>query len=103
MKDNVVHMPGAIVLLRGTLKGADREAECELLARKQTIPGVDQFGMRRYQYSQCSVLHAPFDLPDGEYTVTTEDGHVILTTRLHGLWLVGPAHCPGPGGAQERA
>lgn len=91
---NVVEIEGPIVLLHGTLTAADRQSECEMLARKHPLPGLDSSGLRRYRYTQCAVLHAPFDLPDGEYVVTTEDGHIIPATRVHGLWLLGPAEAP---------
>ena len=44
---------------------------------------------RTYCYTDCSVVVAPADLPDGDYTVYF-DGHSFLATRLrtHGSPLV---------------
>ena len=79
---------GVIALVRGQLRGMHREATCELLARKRPLPGAGQFGMRRYEYTQFSIVQAPADFPDGKYTVTTEDGQELPVTKLHGLWMI---------------
>lgn len=78
-----------MVLMRGVLRGIDRKADCELLLRKEMLAGPYRVGGKRYRYTQCTVLHAPFDLPDGEYTITTDDGFQFSAIRLHGMWLDG--------------
>ena len=55
-----------------------REVKCEVLARKKPSnfdPG----------YSEGFVLHAPADLPDGNYTVKF-DGHIMNTTKERRMW-----------------
>lgn len=66
---------GAIVLLSGRVKGTDREAACEVLARRLFR-----------SYTDCSVITAPADLPDGEYTVYVEE-HSFAATKHDGRWL----------------
>lgn len=78
---------GAIVLLHGTVKGMGREAECEILARRAVMPvGPVTASSQSSAYTDCSVIGAPHDLPDGEYTVQFEC-HTFRATRHHGLWL----------------
>jgi hypothetical protein len=77
------------------MKGMGREVDCEVLARKNYLPPSSGRAKWAYEYSQCSVLQAPDDLPDGTYTVITSDGHTILTAKQGGLWLVGPVQKPG--------
>jgi hypothetical protein len=88
---------GMIVLVRGSLQGMGREVECEVVAMKRTIinppkarPLFDDI------YSDCGVIDAPADLPDGEYTVRV--GNQFFSTRLHrGLWIgYGKALVPSP-------
>ena len=89
----------SVVLMRGRIEGMDREDRCDVLAVKEYIA---QSGPPLY--SQCCVLEAPWDLPDGTYRVTF-DGQTVMATRQDGLWLPGetaiPAECeddraPGP-------
>jgi hypothetical protein len=77
------------------MKGMGREEDCEVLARKEYLPANNNRGKWAYEYSQCSVLQAPDDLPDGTYTVITSDGHAIPATKQGGIWLAGPARKPG--------
>ena len=84
MKDFV----GAIALVRGTLKGMSREAACELLARRRPLPGANPFSVKRYEYTQFSIVQAPVDLPDGDYTLSTEDHQELPVEKVHGLWLI---------------
>lgn len=81
MKDNVVPMPNANVLIRGTLRGMGRRAPCELLVRRQR-----RAGSTRYEYTDWTILSAPPDLPDGNYVVTTEDGYSFHATRSRRAW-----------------
>lgn len=77
--------PGSIVLLRGKIRGMDREAECEILARR--VDDSDpRFLHRSFHYLECSILTAPADLPDGDY-IAYFAGHSAVATRTRGLWL----------------
>ncbi|MFY9748796.1 MAG: hypothetical protein WA891_07745 [Acidobacteriaceae bacterium] len=71
----------SVVLIRGLLKGMGREAPCDMLAMKdatsETGPAV---------YSQCCVIDAPFDVPDGVYAVAF-NGYVVAARKEGGLWL----------------
>ena len=78
---------GMIVLVRGSLRGMGHEVECEVVAMKRTVlhppkerPQIDEV------YSDCGVLNAPQDLPDGEYTVRVGN-QLFSTRRRRGLWL----------------
>lgn len=77
---------GSIMLLPATLTGMGRRARYEVLVRKKTtiLNGtVPQFS---YTYTDCSIIGAPDDLPDGEYVVSFEDFTVSAT--CHGAnWL----------------
>lgn len=79
---------GSIVLLRASLKGMGREAECDILVRKSlrnqpnAVSAADA-----YRYSECSVISAPTDLPDGEYRVVFED-HVAKVKKESGTWVL---------------
>ena len=70
------------VLLKGTLRGMGREAECELLATKSVVPGTS-----RPTYSHCAVIEAPIDLLDGDYEMEFAD-EVALTHLQDGSWQV---------------
>ena len=76
----------SIVLLRGSLHGMEREAECEVLARKLGFTWSVESGKSVAVYTDCSVITAPSDLPDGEYCVNF-DGHIVAVTRQRGHWL----------------
>ena len=73
-----------IVLLRGQLRGMDRTEDCELLARRRQRPGPPPV-LRSYDYSECIVLSAPADLPDGDYMLFFA-GHSTVVIRTRGLW-----------------
>ncbi|HET7346422.1 MAG TPA: hypothetical protein VFJ10_03785 [Acidobacteriaceae bacterium] len=103
MKSNLIQMPSSMVLARGILRGMGREAPCELLLRKQPLDHLDRHGMRAYRYIEWTILHAPLDLPDGEYTVITDDGFTFPNTRMHGLWLHGELEEPNALEHQETA
>ena len=74
------------VLLWGTLEGMGRSVPCELIAIK-TAPtnAVDQ-----PQYSHCSIVKAPANLPDGEYLLRFA-GLVTTVQRRESSWIVGEA------------
>ena len=70
---------GNVVLLPATLKSTGAEASCEVLARRL---GIDPAPV----YSDCSVIGAPEELPDGDYTIQFETVQTTVT-KLRGLWL----------------
>lgn len=75
----------SVVLLRAILKGMGREVECDVIAR-QLAPGTRETASPASKYSSCSVLTAPTDLPDGEYTIHLESD-VFPAFRRLGQWL----------------
>ena len=69
---------GNVVLVPAILKVLERDVECEVLSRRLGIEPSPVF-------SDCSVIGAPDDLPDGEYAI--EFGGIRATaTKLRGLW-----------------
>jgi hypothetical protein len=72
----------SVVLIHGVLRGMGREADCDMVAMKESQPDS-----RSPVYTRCSVLSAPHDLPDGRYSVYFEDRSVAVR-RDQGLWLV---------------
>jgi hypothetical protein len=72
----------SVVLIHGLLRGMGREAPCEMIAMRDTSPD------RTPAYCRCSVVEAPEDLPDGEYTVSFL-GEAVRVRRQGGLWLPG--------------
>jgi hypothetical protein len=75
----------SVVLLRAILKGMGHEVECEVIAR-QLAADTRETVSPASKYSNCSVLTAPSDLPDGEYTVHMDSG-VFTAFRRSGRWL----------------
>lgn len=69
----------AAVLEVAHLQGMGRECVCEIAAIRNSQAG-------EVRYSQCNVLSAPADLPDGEYTVSIR-GTGVIVRRQDGLWL----------------
>jgi hypothetical protein len=63
-----------------------RKASCEVLARKIPLDPKLKAGSHEYTYSDCAVIDAPAELPDGEYLVHFDD-HVIAATKKGGYWL----------------
>ena len=76
---------GTIVILSGNVKGVGREAECTVEARRIGVDSGTELP-RTYSYTDCSVVAAPADLPDGDYTVYF-GGQRFPATRLRGTWL----------------
>jgi hypothetical protein len=66
------------VLLPALVKGMGREERCEMLTRRLGIEPVPA-------YSDCTVIGAPDDLPDGEYIVEFENICAVTTCR-QGVW-----------------
>ncbi len=72
------------VLLKGTLRGMDRESECELVAKR--VPASEP---GRYEYTDIAIIRAPADFHDGDYTLIFEG--IVAPARHRGiLWSVGP-------------
>jgi hypothetical protein len=69
---------GAAVLESGALRGMEREAKCDVVARKQS-PDLGS------GYAWASIVNAPSDLPDGAY-LTMFDGHTVQVAKARGLW-----------------
>lgn len=59
-------------------------AKCDVLARK--LPIGTSRGGGSPDYTDCTVIDAPFDLPDGEYVVHFDD-HLVAVTKQRGYWL----------------
>jgi hypothetical protein len=79
---------GSVVLLRASLRGMNRQAECDVLARKLSqnpLNATSHVGTPAY--SECSIISAPADLPDGDYRLIFE-GHVVTTRKEHGVWIM---------------
>ena len=76
---------GSVVLLRAPLKGMGREVECELIARRLST-GIVAQASSITTYSDCKILTAPSDLPDGEYAIHL-GSQVIPVLRHRGQWL----------------
>lgn len=83
---------GSVVLLHGSVQGMGRQAKCEVLARRIVTSGAGEAVTgRSYAYIDCSVIGAPYELPDGEYVAGFED-YTLKVTHLRGVWLsCGPA------------
>ncbi len=63
-----------------------RDAECNILARKVPVLARMGAGTREYTYSDCTIIDAPSDLPDGEYIVYF-DRHTVAVTKERGFWV----------------
>lgn len=71
----------SVVLIRGSLIGMGYEVPCEMLAMRDS-----QAPSGKAAYSRCSVIDAPPQLPDGEYTVTFH-GYIVPARKEAGLWV----------------
>jgi len=71
----------SVVLVHGLLHGLGYEARCEMLAMRESASREGSS-----TYSRCSVIDAPMDLPDGDYTVTF-GGYSVLARKQAGLWV----------------
>jgi hypothetical protein len=77
---------GPIVLRHGYVKGMSRKVACEVLARKIPLDPKLKTRSHEYTYSDCCVIDAPADLPEGEYLVHFDE-HVIAATKKGTYWL----------------
>ena len=71
----------SVVLIRGLLIGMGYEVPCEMLAMRDSETQSGQVA-----YSRCSVIDAPPQLPDGEYTVMFH-GYIVPARKEAGLWV----------------
>jgi hypothetical protein len=77
---------GNIVLLHGTVTGLGKLAGCEVLTRRITADDGNGLLPRPYAFTDCSVIGAPADLPDGEYT-TRSEGYSFTAACHRGIWF----------------
>jgi len=52
-----------------------------MLAMKESVTGTSQL-----VFSHCSVIDAPLDLPDGDYSVSFNE-YVVSAKKEGGLWM----------------
>ena len=71
----------SVVLINGWLAGMGYQGPCEMLAIRES-----QAASGRVSYSRCSVIDAPAQLPDGDYTVTFT-GYIVPARKEAGLWV----------------
>ena len=83
---------GPVVLLSASLRGANGQAQCDVLVRKTANMPNSVSKVGAPAYSNCSIVSAPADLPDGEYDVRFE-GHFVTATKEYGVWLVREPVC----------
>jgi hypothetical protein len=80
----------SVVMIHGLLRGMEREAPCEMLAMKEA-----ESERGPVIFSRCSVIDAPMDLPDGDYTVAF-NGCVVSARKEAGLWMPDGAAVQSP-------
>ena len=72
------------VVLQGVLRGMGRAAACSFVAVAASSTGR----VAPVRYSDCSIITAPSDLPDGTYLLEFERRYTWIERR-RGRWLVG--------------
>lgn len=72
-----------VVMLSGTLKGANHEAPCTVRAIKVSLPNLDI-----WEYVSAAIAQAPSELPDGAYNVSFE-GRTMKVRKVAGNWHIG--------------
>lgn len=77
---------GTVVLLNGRVKGMGKQAECQILARRLCVFGEPAGSQRDFTYTDCSVIGAPSELPDGDYLVEFEEFSALAACHK-GFWL----------------
>jgi hypothetical protein len=80
----------SVVLIHGLLQGMGREEPCEMLAIKESRNETSAI-----VFSQCSVIDAPQDLPNGVYTVSF-GGYIVPARKESGLWIPEEATTAAP-------
>ena len=80
---------GKIVLVRGVLRGMDREAECDVIVlRSAALRRAAAHTDAEHVYADFEVLDAPGDLPEGEYTIDVGE-QVLSVRKQRGFWHSG--------------
>jgi hypothetical protein len=87
----------SVVLIHGLLQGNGRQESCEMLAMRDVSAASGPV-----VYSRCSVIDAPQDIPDGDYTVTF-DGYIVPARKQSGLWIPDEATAASFGSAESGA
>lgn len=80
-------LPGFGDRVRGVLRGMGREETCELLLVQKPVTLVNFIAGTQHECFEWTLLRAPSDMPDGEYSVTTADGQLFRATRSNGFWI----------------
>lgn len=68
--------------VRGKICGMGIEVPCDLLLDWQTKPSATASAV-----PQWTILRAPADFPDGDYTVIANDGLTFPAKRIDGSWM----------------
>lgn len=87
MNADSLQLPGSPGLVKGVLRGMGREKSCELLLERRPLTPVQFLSGIRHAQIEWTLLRAPLGLPDGDYTVTTSEGHHFRATRVNGFWI----------------
>lgn len=87
MNSDSIQPLSSAVSLSGTIRGMGRNEVCELLLEQKPVPGPPFLTHRWPPNIEWTLLRAPLDLPDGEYSVTTAQGHCFRATRVNGFWI----------------
>ena len=72
-------MQGKAVLVHGSLRGMQRQENCDVIARRRNRE-------TGFEYVGGFIVNAPPDLPEGEYQVEFE-GHKMRATKRGGHWI----------------
>jgi hypothetical protein len=71
------------VLVSGTLKGMNHQAQCMVRAVKVSLLNLDIL-----KYVRADIVQAPSELPDGAYNVSF-DGRTMKVKKIAGNWEAG--------------
>jgi hypothetical protein len=85
------------VVLQGVLRGMGRAVACSFVAVATSPTGR----VAPVRYSDCSIITAPSDLPDGTYLLEFERRYTYIERR-RGRWLVGSRPVKSLEDAQEQ-
>lgn len=87
MNADSFQLPGSVGPVKAILRGMGRETVCELLLERRPLTPAEFLSGIRHAQLEWTLLRAPLNLPDGDYTVTTPDGERLRATRLNGFWI----------------
>jgi len=71
--------------------GHGYECDCEILARKVELP-EGSYGKPYFTYTQCSLVGAPINIPDGAYEVLFDGLQLGLSLQERFWSSPGDAH-----------